>query len=93
MGVQNRGPRGKMGLSLGLVARIYFIQTKKNFLKGLVSNIICHYELVAIILVSQVIVVSNLTLGLWSWVGEVASTWFPPFSKFKFCRFRNSGHV
>ena len=53
-----------MGVSLGPVARIYFIQT------------------VGIILVSQVIVVSNLALGLWSWVGEVASIWIPPFSKF-----------
>ena len=43
-------------------------------------------------MVYQVIVVSDLALGVWSWVGEVAfiRSWIPPFSKFNVNQ--NSGH-
>ena len=64
-----------MGLSVGSVPRIYCIHTKVEFLlfKGLFLNNICHDGFIGVILVHQVIVVSNLAFGVWSWVGEVAS--------------------
>ena len=50
-----------------------------KFVSGLVSEYYLQLGVVGVILDYHVIVVSNLALGVWACVGEVASTWFPPF--------------
>ena len=55
-----------MRLSLGSVARIYCIHIIMKFVSGFIFRILYVIRsLIGVILVYQVIVVSNLALGVW----------------------------
>ena len=64
---------------LGIISSLG-IQIIMKFVSGFSFRLLYAIRgIVGVILDYQCIVVSNLALGVWAWVGEVASTWIPPF--------------